>query len=323
MTGQRLPSGESYQTLLSWSMLTFVRLDFLLRFSAATIDADTATLDLPKKISPTFLLPDGLLHPRFQALSGGSGWYILCWKDAVEEFGSRGTLLLPVPRLITLLILKFPIGQHKRVHPTAHFHSLLASQITDHLRLRVLQEMELLGNRIEALPRNVQSTHVRRLSLDEWMDMKEGRWVPESSTLAVLVVPKVRPPREMMSDDPGSNMSKSPKEVHPLCNLYQSAAPPPNAPLLPIYSGYALFPNRDQRTACRQALSRLITIERKRRWRGRVFPSAPKDGGGGRARASDAFLFKADLGTASRVDVVPLVIALWRLRLWEGEGWSK
>jgi len=42
----------------------------------------------------------------------------------------------------------------------------------------------------------------------------------------------------------------------------------------------------------------------------------------GDQKASHAFLLSSDADTLMRVDTVPLAIALWRIRIWEGAGWE-
>lgn len=37
------------------------------------------------------LVPDGLEHPKYKARRSVVGYYITCWKDAVEQLAERGT----------------------------------------------------------------------------------------------------------------------------------------------------------------------------------------------------------------------------------------
>jgi hypothetical protein len=40
-------------------------------------------------------------------------------------------------------------------------------------------------------------------------------------------------------------------------------------------------------------------------------------------KASDAYLLRSTRDTVVRADTVPLCIALWRLRIWFGQGWDR
>ncbi|OBZ76184.1 hypothetical protein A0H81_03965 [Grifola frondosa] len=84
---------------------------------------------------------------------------------------------------------------------------------------------------------------------------------------------------------------------------------------VPLYNGVALFPSRPQRAALHSALLRILDLE---------YQKAPKDKkaerGHGEQKGSHAFLLCSDAATVLRVDTVPLAIALWRVRMWEGGG---
>lgn len=57
--------------------------DFLLRLSTSQVQDE-------KGKSRTYLLPDGLLHPKFKAKRVNHGHYVVLWKDALIELTYRG-----------------------------------------------------------------------------------------------------------------------------------------------------------------------------------------------------------------------------------------
>ena len=104
---------------------------------------------------------------------------------------------------------------------------------------------------------------------------------------------------------------------------------------VPLYNGLALFPRREQRASCYNLLTGILDIERQARHKqylkakGRECldddsQSHPKVRQRARndAKGSHAFLLRSNAATLLRADTVPLAIALWRLRLWEGQGWD-
>jgi hypothetical protein len=94
------------------------------------------------------------------------------------------------------------------------------------------------------------------------------------------------------------------------------------SPKIPLYLGPSLFPDRAQRILLYRSLNRILNQERRVRWKDRI-NDAKRTGqrATGLEKASDAYLLRSDAKTMGRVDTVPVAIALWRLRLWEGEGW--
>lgn len=113
--------------------------------------------------------------------------------------------------------------------------------------------------------------------------------------------------------------------------------------MIPLYNSVTLFRLRTQRAALHFALNQLLRIERRARSRhqqhpaskGQNEPQNPVEGSAkqdsvktakGPARGDDkgshAYLLYSNGESVLRADTAPLAIALWRLRLWEGEGWS-
>lgn len=108
--------------------------DFMLRMA---VMQQPATVSLRPK---QFLLPDGIEHPRFKARKSTTGGYVVCWKTAVQQLMERGS--------------------YRRLSPQANAHAHLTEQIGHLLRLRVLQELEILGDRLQCIPRTQRDWHL-------------------------------------------------------------------------------------------------------------------------------------------------------------------
>lgn len=245
------------------------------------------------------------------------------------------------------------IGNIKGVQSNITIHPRLADQIGHLLRIRVLQELEILAERLQCRPADAQDHPVlRRLTRAEWQDVRNTGVIPYEGAVALLVVPPLNKdpstkqrPAPSSSPLPTKDVGKIPnKPLPPLCVMHpisteksvdQDAGEAPliSNPTVPLYNGLALFPSRSQRAALHAALNRLLFVERRARWRerGRPAPSEnpPVSANGvqgekvdswarGDQKASHAYMLCADTENILRADAVPLAIALWRIRIWEG-----
>ncbi|KAA1466246.1 hypothetical protein DENSPDRAFT_831028 [Dentipellis sp. KUC8613] len=289
--------------------------DFLIRMSPRRLSS-------PRIGRTTYaMLPDGVEHPKFKRRFSGNAYYIACRQAAVNEIIPRG-----VARLFR---------QNYTVLPS------LGPYIGHLLRLRVLQELELLGNRLQYKKRNSEQIPVlRRLTRSEFKDVKETGIIPYDDAVAILVVPPLNrdpvqkdrptPNRTSLPDKP--EKTPAPKRPSPpLSTLYPVAQDhhfedlPDTlcSPKVPLYNGISLFPSRPQRAALHQLLTRLLKVEflnvRKTTKPRRETPRARITGDD---KASHAFLLCSSPNNLERADAVPLAIALWRLRMWEGSPWK-
>ena len=223
------------------------------------------------------------------------------------------------------------------------------------LRLRILQELELLIERAQACPQGVkESPLLRRLSWREFSAVRTGKPLQDQDAVAILVVPplnrdpatKMRPvpntsplPPEPPLENEGQSTSAHQGDPLPLSTMCHVLTPKDHqteglpdimTPMkVPLYNGIALFPSKPQRAALREGLCKLLMVERRSRWRqhgaiptlvsgdDRPVTQRPKD------VASPAFLLRSSPRTVLRADTVPLAIALWRLRMWEGDSWER
>ncbi|KAF8639837.1 hypothetical protein AX17_001092 [Amanita inopinata Kibby_2008] len=275
----------------------------------------------------TALIPDGLQHAKFTARRVGRAVHVLCSRDALKLVGERGQILTR--------------GQVQHPHLSEHVAHLL--------RLRILQELELLAERLEqphalSNTKNGPSSVLRRLTRHEWTNIRETGIIPFKDAVAVLVVP---PPNKdpITKQRPDASMSASPlpddirgqKPLPPASLLYPSqdslgsldAKEFPDLIShyqLPLYNGLALFPNKHQRAALHHLLLRIISAEKKRREliRHTIAPVRDIVKTKGRARGfekgSHAFLLSSDSSAIRCADAPATAIALWRLRMFEGGG---
>lgn len=289
--------------------------------------ADDATQSNKKLSSPVVtLVPDGVLHNKyFSRKLGGSAVHVLCWRKAVQ-------LLHP--------------GSHRRISGKIVFPSSLSDYIAHLLRLRVLQELELLTERLEYAMRSGKNLGnpaciLRRLSYIEWGTLKSTGTIPYQNAVAVLVVPqpnrhpvtKERPVPSMSASPPDDE--EYPESVPPLSELmsnsdtalHDETGSLPHLEI-PVYNSITAFPSRSQRAALYQFLTRILAVERflkrlhLKKANFKPDTCEPENGQGSPARkGSHAFMLCSDNKTIQRGDSAAVALALWRLRMYEGDGW--
>jgi hypothetical protein len=239
----------------------------------------------------------------------------------------------------------FPVPLPK-ISSNLNVPPLLALRIGYQLRLRVLQELELLTKRLSGRALDdPAATVLRRLTRSEWKIVQQTNTIPYKDAVALIVVPPVnknpatkeKPQAsaqldimDIVQDDAGS-LEHSERPRLPLSVLHPVTDEPsssllPNAQT-PFYHGISLFPSRPQRAALHKALCGLLEVERRMRSRalsasGSSDHSEKSSRAHGDAKGSHAFLLCSNQHTAKRADVVPLAIALWRLRMWEGQAYA-
>ncbi|TDL29698.1 hypothetical protein BD410DRAFT_36585 [Rickenella mellea] len=292
----------------------FLPSDFLLRL--AIVRMRSSRISARK----TLLVPDGLQNSKFKGRILGEGRYVLCWKDAIESLVERGIF--------------------KRLSHNFSIHSLFCEQIGHNLRLRVLQELELLEERVRTAPRIFAGNPaLSRLTRSEWKTMKLTGLIPWEGAVAVIITPPpnrdpkylTRPPVNMteipLDYDDSHDASKLPP-LPPQSVLYLTAAQSYRDPAgntlpnhrVPLYNALALFPSRTQRAALHQKLSTVLRAERDARRNNQII--ATHDGTALNEKPSHAYVLFSDKNILRRVDTVPVASALWRVRMWGGAGWE-
>ena len=304
--------------------------DFLIRLSPMYLP----TLRFTREVQ--YLVPDGLEHPRYNSRRGYTGSYILCWRQALTHLEERGKFN---PLTLCFLRVNYRAGYYKRLAPNLNIHVLLGDQIGHLLRLRVLQELELLADRLQTRPPPLQggSTLIRKLTREEWKSIKTTKIIPFPNAIAVIVatplnrnpITKARPPptMDLLEQEEFSAPSHRPLPLsilHPVAQADHSLCDSDYhlpATTIPFYNSLTLFPKKSQRAALYQRLTRLLMVER----RARYVSNTPqlKAIGDKKEKASHAFLLCSDETTAMRTDMAALAIALWRVRMWEGAGWEE
>jgi hypothetical protein len=264
------------------------------------------------------LVPDGLLHSKYTHRKAGRASYILCWRKAV---------------------LKLQKGSFKRISPHVTYSPRLPDYIAHLLRLRVLQEFELLAERLEyrvktfkKQPEAYSTVILRRLTRAEWGLMRSSGFVPYQNALALLIVPPVN--KDVVTRTrPKGSMSVAPTEVddhtkpatRPL-SVLMPASQSMNTELaprvVPLYNGATAFPDRFQRSALYSILVRILVSERFEKRLRDTDASPSRDEGVESSKASHAFLLCSNEDTGKRGDVAGVARALWRLRMFEGDGWQ-
>ncbi|KAI5119517.1 hypothetical protein M0805_002453 [Coniferiporia weirii] len=294
--------------------------DFLIRLVALKLPYTGTSL------MSTTLVPDGLLHPKFTNRVHGFGHYIACHKDVLEALRGKAHIF-------------------SRIAPRLTLHSLLATQIGHQLRLRVLQELEMLSARLKAAPRkSVDDVVIRRLTRSEWTTLKSSGRIPWEGAICVIVVPPVnrdvqtkRRPQPDLGALPSEELNldaRIPGKERPpppaLSALTLKESPTYEEPLdflevthlphlrVPLYNGISLFPLQTQRAALHEKLCEALNVERSARWKEhKRTDKTLRD-----EKSSHAFVVFSSAQTVTRADSAPLAVALWRVRMWEGGGWG-
>jgi hypothetical protein len=212
--------------------------------------------------------------------------------------------------------------------------------------VRVLQELEILARVSRYKSQGTTSKPLlRRLPRAEWKEIEAEGAITHPGAVAVLVIPPLnRDPVTGLRPKPWS--SSSPPDTtpvivpnntrYPISVLYPTTSSQADSESLaeiskfqpqtkvPLYNCVSLFPLRSQRAALYYALKGLLQVHAHRTSCAPnnnievIGQSNEPDG----AKLSHAYMLYSDGDSCLQADSVPLAIALWRLRMWEGEGWN-
>ncbi len=281
-----------------------------------------------KELTVATLVPDGVLHPKYVSRkAGGGAAYVLCSRKAVES-------LQP--------------GSNKRIAGKVFLPPNFSEYIAHLLRLRVLQELELLTERLEWAVRsgknlNNSAVILRRLSRDEWGLFRSSGTIPFPSAVAVLILPqpnrdpvtKERPKPSMSALPP--NDEERPEDLPPLSVLMPKSTDSLAIEIdvlpqldIPLYNTITAFPSRSQRAALYHFFTRILAAERflkRLHCKDRKKLDLQEVGHGTNekdmtfGKGSHAFLLCSDAENVRRGDCAAVARALWRLRMYESEGW--
>lgn len=216
------------------------------------------------------------------------------------------------------------------MHPTSEAHDMLVEQVQNQLEERVVQELEIACRQYISLPvslRALSTGLVRALTDEEAQDMLSKSRLPDDTAQVAMVVfddEKVEdsPPDSSPPPSPGPFATLLP--VHPplttptltasssSVNYQKDELLPPQR--VPIYRASRIFGDLAHRESARHWLDRFAT---------KSISPAPKSGEDVGRKPSTAYLLSNPLAMIeNKVDVSGVAIALWRLRLWDGDGWT-
>jgi len=265
-----------------------------------------------------------LLHPRFAPPLAGRAAWLACWADALALAAQRGA--------------------HKRLGPTAAWPARFNEQVHGQLARRVGQEAELLFERARARsawvgggesegegPRSLRRSPVGRLSEAEW-----GRVTAEGHLGGLLDQAEGREVAGVVRLGPGGIAGAEEDQLSWLLPLHDpSSAEPPfmSPPSAPVYNIAAFL---DSPALPPSAAGAGPLSGRAHHWLAAtvaLFARREADAGPSQtsreaADAGGVFVIynpsraDSELPVAGGDDVVPLLQALWRCRLWVGEGWE-
>jgi len=280
------------------------------------------------------LLPDGLQHPEFQPRRAGNGHYVICNKQ-LSVFNSK-----PSPPTSSRCHVEQGFtrckgslaGRGPRGIPS---HPRLKEQLGHLLRLRILQELEILARRARPKVKERHTPIIRRLTRAEWKTFQKRGTIPNPGAIAVLVAPPVKksllkggapdaspkPTEEIRASTISTKPAPPLSALHP-ASAQDSLEMPGLAPhRIPLYNSISLFPSPTQRAALHQRLCAILKEDTITRWNqiDRPEPRDKSQPSKDETKSSHAFLIYSDGSTVKRADTVPLAIALWRLRMWEME----
>ncbi|QRV72580.1 hypothetical protein RhiJN_00594 [Ceratobasidium sp. AG-Ba] len=207
-------------------------------------------------------------------------------------------------------------GRHRGLFPGAETHRLLEDQITAGLQARCAEEAELLAARIRSSPIRQgisPGIAVRRLTVFEYEAITRDAEVYDSNVSVVLVLPKPEDPLY-----PGTT-EKTKMLLYRSIDSEHSPVPRLSRlpkPRIPLFFAPNFINDSSIRARLRTALNQALDAERSALQKARSHipelqtfadqPYVPK--------ASTTYALCA----SRRADVVPLAIALWRLKMWEG-----
>ncbi|KAG6911705.1 hypothetical protein DXG01_007955 [Tephrocybe rancida] len=292
--------------------------DFLLRLAIHRVPPSHTPPTWKRPDAPQVLLPSGLQSPQYSLRRSGKAHYTLLSRAALSRLSDPAT--------------------KRRAAHNASPHPMLAEHVAHLLRLRVLQELELVAEAMErrqlrrrARAREPPTSRIlRRLTRTEWGALRETGTAPFPGALAVLEAAPLRKdiatgrriaPNMSAAPPSPEDVSQFKVPLHAASSLLPVCPEPPYDPhagsgvlppeRIPVYHGPALFPYRGQRAALDALLRRISGLEGAE-----GYVEVP----GGQEKRSYAYLLCADGESVGRVDTVGVAIALWRLRMFEDYG---
>ena len=252
------------------------------------------------------IAPDGLQHPQFTARRSNRSVHVVCSRQAIS-FCIANNRVGPLPGY-------------------ARIPSNLPDQISHLLRVRILQELELLLTRLRARPKAdvLANPPIRRLTQVEWTKIQENRQIPWQDAIAVINVPPtpdciepsmspfplpLDPEMEVNAAQPVAIFYPV-SRVSALPTNFQYRDVLPSAKV-PLYNVLGLFPHVAQRAAFHLFLSRAQSRRLEAARSGKAENKEVSSEG------SHAYLLTSNSQVIKLVDIPALAIAMWRVYLYE------
>ena len=301
---------RSQETFAIFFLLT-LGIAFLLRLAALRMHLSEPTANKPVSC---MIAPDGLQHPQFTARRSNRSVHVVCSRQAIS-FCIANNRVGSLPA-------------YARIPPN------LTEQISHLLRVRILQELDLLLAQLRARPKAdiLANPPIRRLSHLEWTKVQENRQIPWQDAIAVINVPPISNPTEpSMSPFPlpfdpemAANASQPVATFYPVSRIsalptnfqYRDVLP---SARVPLYNVLGLFPHIAQRTAFHQFLNQTQSRLETACSRKADSKEASKEADNEEASSSpsDAYILTSNSQTIKLVDMPALAIAMWRVYLYE------
>lgn len=267
-----------------------------------TDDAEPTSATRPVS---SILVPDGLQHPKFTARRSNRSIHVVCSRQAVSLILDNNGKVGHIPYYVT-------------IPPN------LGAHISHLLRLRVLQELELLVAQLRVKPKAIilADSPIRRLSKAEWRDIQENRTIPWQDAVAVINVPPI--PEEVepsmspfpLPPDPDmqSNASQPVATMYPVSRdspfpsnfQYRDVLP---SAKVPLYNALGLFPHAAQRAAFYRLLCQAQSIYDLAQQRTKDENISSNE--------SDAYVLSSNSEIIRLGDMAAAAMALWRVYLYE------
>lgn len=225
------------------------------------------------------------------------------------------------------------LGGQRRIHHTAEAHDLLVEQIEHQLRHRVVQELELLLSRYMALPKHLRTSKssclVRPLTKSELSDLKQhATLATDTETTAAIFFSQTPQPECLTSNQLLESLAFFVGPINNEAPTFRASSLTAESnllqpPRIPVYRARRLFPDHTQRDIVRSWLEKLSPRVSLRQPDENDVPVLNSDLGKDSTHLDTAYLIRNPRTMLeSNIDTTSLAIALWRMRLWDGEGWA-
>ncbi|CAG7853937.1 SubName: Full=Uncharacterized protein {ECO:0000313/EMBL:CCA67137.1} [Serendipita indica DSM 11827] len=254
--------------------------DLLIRFGGAT-DPSTGT---------RYLLPNNIEHPKFAARIPGKNFWVSCWKDVVRQM--------------------IETKKHAMISPNLQSHPLLLEQVESMLQQRIVQELELLRDRLRPSKQLLVDVHectIRRITEEERSLIYQDGGVSIPGGQAILEFGETKP--EQVNDD------ATPSRMI----LDTSTTSPRHVPLYFVSS----FMPSDSLDRAHQLVHSILKTEANAIRKSEKGTEPTISASNVIDSTSPAmYLVRSTAASLLRADTVPLCISLWRMNLWAGQGWA-